>query len=91
MNLFETIYPSVLNRYKLVNAYLPSFDHHVVQNFIYSNGKLEPIDYPKLLTDHYYISWIRAYKEGRKDLIEMENNLISETARVLILIQDELK
>lgn len=91
MNLFETIYLGTLSDFKLVNKYLPDFDNHIVQNFIYSNDKLEPIDYPKLLTDHYYISWIRAYKEGRKDLIEMENYLISETARVLNLIQDELK
>jgi hypothetical protein len=91
MNLFETIYLGTLSDFKLVNKYLPSFDDHIVQNFIYANDKLEPIDYPKLLSDHYYISWIRAYKEGRKDLIEMENYLISETARVLHLIQDELK
>jgi hypothetical protein len=91
INLFETIYPSESNRYKSVNKYLPDFDDHVVQNFIYANRKLKPIDYPKLLSDHYYISWIRAYKEGRNDLIEMENNLITETTRVLNLIQDELK
>ncbi len=91
MNLFETVYPSTLSYSNAVNQYLPDFDDHVVQNFIYSNKKLEPIDYPKLLNDHYYISWIRAYKEGRNDLIKMGNNLINETARVLHLIQDELK
>ena len=91
LTLFETIYPSILAKYKMVNGYLPKFDNHVVQNFIYSNHKLEPIDYQKLLTDHYYISWIRAYKEGRKDLIIMENNLKNQTERVLNLINDELE
>jgi len=90
LTLFETIYPSILANYKMINGYLPKFDEHVVQNFIYSNHKLEPIDYQKLLTDHYYISWIRAYKEGRKDLINMENILINETERILNLINNEL-
>lgn len=91
LTLFETIYPNTLASYEPVNELLPEFDNHVVQNFIYVNEKLEPIDYQKLLTDHYYISWIRAYKEGRKSLIGMENNLINETERVLNLLNHELK
>jgi hypothetical protein len=75
----------------MVNTYFPEFDNHIVQNFVFSDYRLEPIDYPKLLNDHYYISWIRAYKEGRKVLIKMEIDLIDETKRVLKLIEDELK
>jgi len=90
LNLFETIYPSIILSSKLVNEYFPKFDDHIVQNFIYSNEKLDPIDYTQLLTDYIYISWIRAYKEGRKDLIGMENHLINETQRVIHLIEDEL-
>jgi len=91
LTLFETTYPYILSDYKLVNAEYPDFENHVVQNFIYADDKLEPVDYPKLLTDHYYISWIRAYKEGRKYLIKIERNLLTETQRVLQLIKDELK
>ena len=91
LNLFETKYPSILLNYKMVNTYFPEFDNHIVQNFVFSDYRLEPIDYPKLLNDHYYISWIRAYKEGRKVLIKMEIDLIDETKRVLKLIEDELK
>ncbi len=70
---------------------LPEFDNHVVQKFIFTNGTLEPIDYEKLFTDHFYISWIRAYKEGRKEVIKMEFELKKETEKVLDSINDDLK
>lgn len=91
LDLFETIYPNTLARYETVNEKLPEFDNHIVQNFIFINKTLEPIDYEKLFTDHYYISWTRAYKEGRKEVIKMESELIEETERVLSSIKDELK
>jgi hypothetical protein len=56
----------------------PDFDNHIVQNFIYTNKTLKPIDYEKLFTDLYYISWTRDYKEGRKEVINMESELIKE-------------
>lgn len=91
LKLFETTYPFILSDYKLVNGYYAPFDNHVVQNFIYTDDILEPIDYSKILTDHFYISWIRAYKEGRKYLIKIEDDLLNETQRVLDLIKEELK
>ena len=39
LTLFETIYPTTLASYKMVNGYLAKFDDHIVQNFIYSNIK----------------------------------------------------
>ena len=91
LSLFETIFPKFLSHYRMVNELNPDFDNHVVQNFIYKNHKLEPVNYQNLLTDHYYISWIRAYKEGRKSLIQSEGELLRETKRVLQIIMDELK
>jgi hypothetical protein len=89
--LYELTYPKFFARYKMVNAEYPDVVNHAVQNFVYANLELVPVDYPKLLDDHYYISWIRAYKEGRKSLIRMESDLLNETQRVRQLIKDELK
>jgi hypothetical protein len=75
----------------MVNELYLDFDNHVVQNFIYADHKLEPVNYQNLLTDHFYTSWIRAYKEGRKDLVQSESELLRETQRVLQIIMDELK
>ena len=92
LTLFETTYPKMLSNYKMVNSNYPDFDNHVVQNFIYtSDKKLVPVDYQKLLDDHYYISWIRAYKEGRIYLIKSETRILNETGRIRQLIKNELK
>ena len=90
LTLFETTYPHTLSDRKMVNGFYPPFENHIVQNFIYTEPRLEPIDYQKILTDHYYISWIRAYKEGRKYLIASEGNLLKETQRVRQLLKEEL-
>ncbi len=90
LSLFETVYPNTLASFEPVNADFPEFDNHVVQNFIFTNGSLDPIDYQSLFTDHYYISWIRAYKEGRKEVINMEADLLLKTERVLDLVNNEL-
>ena len=34
LNLFETIYPSILSNYKDVNGFYAEFDNHIVQNVI---------------------------------------------------------
>ncbi len=91
LTLFESSYPRWLSSYNEVNELYPEFDNHVVQNFIYSDDELVPLDYSKLLTDHFYISWVRAYKEGRKYLINMESDLLNETQRVRQLIINELE
>jgi len=91
LTLFETTYPRMLSNYKMVNTFYPDFDNHVVQNFIYSSSKLVPVDYQKLLDDHYYISWIRAYKEGRISLINLETRFLNGTRRIHQLIKNELK
>ena len=91
VNLFEIIAPNFLSNYEMINELYIDFDNHVVQNFIYKGGKLEPVNYQTLLTDHFYISWIRAYHQGRKSLIVIEDKLLLETQRVLQIIRDELK
>ena len=91
LTLFESSYPRWFSSYKQVNVFYPEFDNHVVQNFIYSDDELVPLDYSKLLTDHFYISWGRAYKEGRKYLIKAEGDLLNETQRVHQLIINELE
>ena len=91
LTLFESSYPRWFSSYKQVNVFYPEFDNHVVQNFIYSDDELVPLDYSKLLTDHFYISWVRAYKEGRKYLIKAEGDLLNETQRVHQLIINELE
>ncbi len=91
VNLFEVIAPNFLSNYEMINEFYIDFGNHVVQNFIYKGGKLEPVNYQTLLTDHFYISWIRAYHQGRKSLIVIEDKLLLETQRVLQIIRDELK
>jgi len=91
VNLFEIIEPNFLSNHEMINELYIDFDNHVVQNFIYKGSKLEPVNYQTLLTDHFYISWIRAYHEGRKSLIVIGDKLLLETRRVLQIIRDELK
>ena len=91
VSLFEITAPNFLSSYEMINELYIDFDNHVVQNFIYKGGKLEPVNYQTLLTDHFYISWIRAYHQGRKSLIVIEDKLLLETQRVLQIIRDELK
>ncbi len=91
VTLFESTYPRWFSNYNQVNKFYSEFDNHIVQNFIYSDAELVPVNYTKLLTDHYYISWIRAYKEGRKYLVVKEKDLLNETQRVLQLIENELE
>ncbi len=89
--LFESFYPRWFSNYKQVNEFYPEFDNHIVQNFLYSDDDLVPLDYSKLLTDHFYISWVRAYKEGREYLINAETDLLNETQRVHQLLIKELE
>ena len=91
LNLFEITIPNYLSEYGMINELYIDFDNHIVQNFIYADGKLVPVNYQALLADHFYISWIRAYKEGRKNLFQSEGKLLLETQRVLKIIKDELK
>jgi len=90
LTLFETTYQSFFSNYNMVNGFNPDFDNHIVQNFIYSGKRLVPIAYPEILTDHYYLSWIRAYKEGRYTLIQSEEALLEDIQEVLELLKKEL-
>ena len=90
LNLYEATYPKMLSNYKMVNRYMVDFEDYIVQNFIFSGGELDPVSYQDLYDDHYYISWIRAYLEGRKHLINVESDLSGETKRILDLIYAEL-
>ena len=94
--LYETTIPGTLSTNSLVNEMYPPFDNHIVQNFDFIVGYSEaegltPNDYKALFSDHFYISWIKAYKQGRNYLIETDKELIKECERILKLIQDELE
>ena len=91
LNLFEVTYPLLLKQFSRVNNIHQDFDNHNVQNFILDgDNNLKPIDYYQLFTDHYYISWIKAYKSGREYFIAHEREQLDENKRVLRLIMDEL-
>lgn len=91
VKLYEVTIPSNLSTIHIVNGYYAPFDNHVVQNFDYIEGEgLTPNDYVSLFSDHFYISWIKAYKQGRMYLIATDQTLIKECERVLILIENEL-
>ncbi|PIV93528.1 MAG: hypothetical protein COW44_09030 [Flavobacteriaceae bacterium CG17_big_fil_post_rev_8_21_14_2_50_33_15] len=95
INLYEVTVPKNLSTNKLVNESYPEFDNHVVQNFEFiqansNEGDLTPHDYKSLFSDHFYISWIKAYGQGRLYLIKTDKALIEECKRVLKLINTEL-
>lgn len=92
IKLFEVIVPGTLSTNDLINEIHPSWDNHIVQNFDFIHGEgLTPNDYESLFWDHYYISWIKAYNQGRIALIITDKTLIQECERVLKLIQNELE
>ena len=83
--------PGHLSSIDLVNGFYPTFDNFIVQNFDYIQGEgLTPYNYQSLFSDHFYISWIKAYAQGRLDLIAVDKTLIKECERVLKLIENEL-
>ncbi len=84
---FESTYPKWYAKYEQVNHLYVPFVDHVVPLFIYTREKLVPIDIDQLYEDDYYISWIRAYMEGRNTLILMENEFIEETRKVLVMLE----
>ena len=74
-----------------INIILDEFDNYVVQNFKLTEGAgLKPIDYEELLEDPYYYSWIDAFKEGRKYLIEVDHKMVAEFEQMLDAIKDSL-
>lgn len=92
IKLFEVIVPGTLSMNDRVNEIYPGWDNHIVQNFDFVEGEgLTPNDYESLFSDHFYISWVKAYRQGRKNLIAKDKILIKECKRVLILIQEELE
>ncbi|MDT0620742.1 DUF6090 family protein [Croceitalea vernalis] len=91
IKLYEVTIPGHLSTLDIVNQFYPPFDNHIVQNFNYLKGEgLTPHDYTSLFSDHFYISWIKAYAQGRLDLIEVDKKLIKECESVLKLIENEL-
>lgn len=92
IKLFEVIVPGTLSMNDRVNEIYPGWDNYIVQNFDFVEGEgLTPNDYESLFSDHFYISWVKAYRQGRKNLIAKDKILIKECKRVLKLIQDELE
>jgi hypothetical protein len=92
INLYEVTIPGTLATNGLVNKLYPAWDNRIVQNFDFIEGEgLTPNDYESLFSDHYYLSWVKAYKQGRKVLIITDQSLIIECVRVLDLIQNELE
>ncbi|MBT8315876.1 MAG: hypothetical protein KJP26_15570 [Maribacter sp.] len=92
IKLYEVTIPSSLSTNNLINELYPEWDNHIVQNFNFISGEgLTPNDYESLFSDHYYISWVKAYYQGRFSLIRTNLNLIKECERVLNHIHNELK
>ncbi|MEB2782342.1 hypothetical protein U3A58_18275 [Algoriphagus sp. C2-6-M1] len=92
IKLYEFTIPSILSTNDLVNEIDAEWDNHIVQNFDFVEGVgLIPNDYESLFADHYYVSWVKAYNQGRKSLIKTDQTLIKECENVLQLIQNELK
>jgi len=92
IKLYEVIVPGTLSTNDLINEVHPAWDNHIVQNFDFIQGEgLTPNDYESLFWDHYYISWIKAYNQGRLALIITDKTIIEECERVLKLIQNELE
>jgi hypothetical protein len=92
IKLYEFTIPSILSTNDLVNEIDAEWDNHIVQNFDFIEGEgLTPNDYESLFADHYYVSWVKAYNQGRKSLIKTDQTLIKECENVLQLIRNELK
>ena len=92
IKLYEFTIPSILSTNDLVNELDAEWDNHIVQNFDFVEGVgLTPNDYESLFADHYYVSWVKAYNQGRKSLIKTDQTLIKECENVLQLIRNELK
>ncbi|MEB2774194.1 hypothetical protein SYJ56_02690 [Algoriphagus sp. D3-2-R+10] len=92
IKLYEFTIPSILSTNDLVNEVDAEWDNYIVQNFDFVEGVgLTPNDYESLFADHYYVSWVKAYNQGRKSLIKTDQILIKECENVLQLIQNELK
>jgi hypothetical protein len=91
IKLYEFTIPSILSTNDLVNEIDAEWDNHIVQNFDFVEGVgLTPNDYESLFGDHYYVSWVKAYNQGRKSLIKTDQTLIKECENVLQLIRNEL-
>ncbi len=92
IKLYEFTIPSILSTNDLVNEIDAEWDNHIVQNFDFIEGEgLTPNDYESLFADHYYVSWVKAYNQGRKSLIKTDQTLIKECENVLQLIRNELE
>lgn len=92
IKLYEFTIPSILSTNDLVNELDAEWDNHIVQNFDFVEGVgLTPNDYESLFADHYYVSWVKAYNQGRKSLIKTDQTLVKECENVLQLIRNELK
>jgi len=95
IKLYEVTISSALSTNSLVNGDYPELDNHIVQNFDLmilkgKEGELTPKDYKSLFNDQFYMSWIKAYMQGRIGLIETDKKLIKECERVLDLVNKEL-
>lgn len=92
IKLYEYTIPALLSTNDLVNQMDAQWDNYTVQNFDFVEGVgLTPNNYESLFTDHYYISWTKAYSQGRVFLINTDQTLIKECERVLQLIRNELE
>ena len=91
VKLYEFTLPSIMASNSNINTILDEFDNYVVQNFKLIEGAgLKPNDYEELLEDQYYYSWIDAFKEGRKYLIEVDHKMVAEFEQMLDAIKDSL-
>jgi hypothetical protein len=91
LKLHEVTVSNILSTNSLVNEEYQPFVNHIVMHFDLVEGVgLTPNEYESLFSDHFYISWTKAYGQGRLYLIETGQGMIAEFQRVLKLVQEGL-
>jgi len=93
IELFETRYPKTQ---ETIDVFQDGFFHklndYYRNNFygVYDRDYIKPIDFNLLVKDQYYLSTLKEYYNVRLWLIDVQNESLQESQRVLHLIKDEL-
>jgi hypothetical protein len=94
-NLFESTYPSMqelVNQGKVNKDHWDTYisQHFIFDDSIYAVGRLSPIDINQIKKSNYFNHQTKFHEGWRGWCIELQEECLSETQRVLQLIRDEL-